>query len=78
MSNQNKRLILSKINDQHEIDDGQESWTISKWSQSLNIKRFKELDSTSEQLNKEQDTLAQPLPEGYKFSRHRKQMSKAP
>ena len=46
-----------------------------------NMKRFKEPDSTCEQINKEQDTSAQPQSEGYKFSSHnpnQKQMSMVP
>ena len=46
-----------------------------------NMKRFKEPDSTCEQINKEQDTPAQPQYQGYKFSSHnlnQKQMSMVP
>jgi hypothetical protein len=51
-----KRLFNSYVEGLEEIDYRWESRTISKWSQSLNMKRFKEPDSTSVQLEKEQDT----------------------
>jgi hypothetical protein len=51
-----KRLVNSYVEGLEEIDNQQESWTISKWSQSPKMKRFEEPNSTCNQLNKEQDT----------------------